>query len=98
MIVHVCLSLSLLVGNAELTESKFRTCPTKGRGGRLRRLPLWAWILIAATGSALLLGLIGGIAVCARKGKKGDSRPKRTLPEPRPTDVQGKYRSAKEAW
>ena len=89
------MSLSLLVGSTELTESKFRTCP-KSRGFR-RRLPLWAWILIIATGSALLLGLIGGIATCARKGKKGDARPKRTLPEPRPTDVHGKYRSSRKA-
>ena len=71
----------LLSGSAELTTSKFRHCPAVR--GRRRRLPIWAWVLIAVGGAILALILFGTIIAVVRKSKKNGTPKKKSFPEPR---------------
>jgi len=76
-----------LPGSPEITTSKFRQCSIAPR--RLwNRLPRWAWILIIVLGSLLLLGILGAVIGFIARAKKGSTPKKRSLPEPRPTELK----------
>ncbi|CAF0860207.1 unnamed protein product [Adineta ricciae] len=77
-----------LPGSPELTASTFRTCPKRGRRF-FRRLPLWAWILIALGCAFLLIGIVAAIALFLRKSKQNNSSKKRAIPEPRDPPTRG---------
>jgi hypothetical protein len=79
----------LLSGSAELTNSKFHNCPAIR--ARRRRLPIWAWVLIAVGGAILALILFGTIIAIVRKSKKnGTPNKKKPFPEPRVTEEKSK--------
>jgi hypothetical protein len=72
----------------EITTSRFRQCPKTS--GLRRRLPIWAWIVIAV-GSSLLLIILASIIIFIRNKKQNSSpKKKKTLPEPRQPNEKGK--------
>lgn len=80
-LLRTSLDRVLLSGSAELTNSKFRNCPAVR--GRRRRLPIWAWVLIAVGGAILALILFGTIIAVVRKSKKNGTSKKKAFPEQR---------------
>ncbi len=71
-----------------MTASKFRHCP-KSRGFR-HHLSIWAWLLVAVGAMLLLLLILGGVLAYRRNSKRGSSEIRKSVPEPRQTDEQGK--------
>ncbi|UJR31295.1 hypothetical protein I4U23_018793 [Adineta vaga] len=80
-----------LPGSSEITNSRFRTCSKSGRRF-FRRLPLWAWILIAVGSALLLIGVIVALVVFLRKSKQNKPPTKRALREPNDTISRGTKR------
>ncbi|CAF3027781.1 unnamed protein product [Rotaria sp. Silwood2] len=75
-----------LPGNSELSASKFRNCP-KGHGLR-RRLPIWAWLLVAVGAMLLLLLILGGVLAFIRNSKKELPQTRKSISETLRTDKE----------
>lgn len=82
----------MVLGSPEITSSRFRHCPKQRR--RFRRLPIWAWILIACGSAIVILAILAIIIAVVRKSKRksssGKSSGKFSFPEPRVTQEKRK--------
>jgi flagellar basal body-associated protein FliL len=72
------IKIHIFLGSAELTDSKFRTCPNPR--ARNRHVPIWGWVAIGIAAVVLLL-IIGGIIFKFTGKSKKNSSPEQRQPE-----------------